>query len=156
LNTLRQSLAGSIQVNAEQRGYPDMPVEEAGTIADKMIDATPQEAEKIFRDLQMSPRQVADAPRRLEPPAETAPMPVTPIEDPHAPDLQAAVRADLDRELLTRGERAEEARYPTAVDAEGNVSYQSIDKALNEVDSYKTAADQIAACASPAPEAEAA
>jgi len=156
LNTLRQSLAGSIQVNAEQRGYPDMPIEEAGTIADKMIDATPQEAEKIFRDLQMSPRQVADAPRRLEPPAEPIPTPVEPVADIHAADFQGAVRADLDRELPGIRGREEEVRFPTAIDADGNISYQSIDKALNEVDSYKTAADQIAACASPTPPAEAA
>jgi hypothetical protein len=151
----RQTLNSEVEQIARRAGY-EMPSEEAARVSNKLMQATPEEAQDMLRDLQLSPRQVADAPRRLEPPAETAPMPVTPIEDPHAPDLQAAVRADLDRELLTRGERAEEARYPTAVDAEGNVGYQSIDKALNEVDSYKTAADQIAACASPAPEAEAA
>jgi len=128
--------------------------------------------------LQMSPRQVVDALPRLEPPVEPVPTPVTPIDDIHAPDLQAAIRADLDRELVApprvgsvgelqqmidrgvpggeRGRAETEGRYPTSVDAAGNVSYQSIDKALNEVDSYKMAADQIAACASPAPEAEAA
>jgi ppGpp synthetase/RelA/SpoT-type nucleotidyltranferase len=95
----KQTLTNDVQDASRNVGY-DMPIEKAGAIADKMIDATPQEAEKIFRDLQMSPRQVADAPQRLEPPAEPISTPVEPIADIHASDFQGAVRADLDRELL--------------------------------------------------------
>jgi len=86
--------------HAREHGYDDIPMEEAGRIADKLIDATPEQAQKILRDMQMSPRQVADAPEHLTLPAEPLPMIVTPIEDIHAPDFQTAVRADIDRELL--------------------------------------------------------
>ena len=152
----KQDLILDVYDAARERGFDDIPMEEAGRIADKLMGATPEQAAKIFRDLQMSPRQVADAPRRLEPPAEPIPTPVEPVADIHAADFQGAVRADLDRELPGIRGREEEVRFPTAIDADGNISYQSIDKALNEVDSYKTAADQIAACASPTPPAEAA
>jgi predicted ABC-type ATPase len=72
--------------------------------------------------------------------------------------LADSIRSGLDvgpgirgrREGAPTGGRTEEGRYPTAVDADRNVSYQSINKALDEVDSYKMAADQIAACAAPA------
>jgi len=148
----KDELSLAIYDAAIDQGYADIPKEEIGRIADKMMAATPEQAAKIFRDFQMSPRQVADAPTHIEPIPEPLPVLVSPIEDIHAPDLQAAVRADLDRELIA----PQEGQYPTAVDVDGNISYQSIDKALNEVDGYKTAADQIAACASPAPEAEAA
>jgi hypothetical protein len=147
----QQQTEAQIRFMAWRAGY-DMPTEEAVRISDRLAKATPDEAQKIMRDLQMSPRQVADAPTHIEPIPEPLPVLVSPIEDIHAPDLQAAVRADLDRELIA----PQEGQYPTAVDVDGNISYQSIDKALNEVDGYKTAADQIAACASPAPEAEAA
>jgi ppGpp synthetase/RelA/SpoT-type nucleotidyltranferase len=82
---------------ARQAGY-DMPAEERAIVGDRLIQGTPEEAEKLIRDLQMSPRQVADAPARLEAPPEPVPTPVTPVEDPAAPDFQGAVRADLDRE----------------------------------------------------------
>jgi predicted kinase len=87
-----------IRWTAWRAGY-DMPVEEALRISERLANATPEEAQTIMRDLQMSPRQVADAPARIDPPAKEAPREVTPIEDPHAPEFQAAVRADLDREV---------------------------------------------------------
>jgi hypothetical protein len=96
---LRRNLAGLIQINAEQRGYPGMPIGEAEQIADKLTAAaTPEEATKILRDMQMSPRQVAEAPAHIEPPIEPVPTAVAPLADIHAPEFQTAVRADLDRE----------------------------------------------------------
>src|SRR5215472_4400889 len=95
----KQDLILDVYDAAREGGYDDIPMAEAGQIADKLIDATPEEAEKILRDLKMSPRQVADAPARIEPPAEPVPTPVAPVADIHAPDFQTAVRADLDREL---------------------------------------------------------
>jgi hypothetical protein len=94
----RQSLVLDIYDAARNQGH-DIPFEDADNIARKMLDATPEEARKIFRDLQMSPRQVADAPHRIDPPAEPVPTFVPPVEDIHAPDFLASVRADLDREL---------------------------------------------------------
>src|SRR5215472_2998821 len=94
----KQDLILDVYDAAREGGYDDIPMAEAGQIADKLIDATPEEADKILRDLKMSPRQVAEAPARIEPPAEPVPTPVTPVADIHAPDFQTAVRADLDRE----------------------------------------------------------
>jgi hypothetical protein len=95
----KQDLMLDVYDHAREHGYDDIPMEEAGRIADKLIDATPEQAQKILRDMQMSPRQVADAPLTIEPPPRPVPMPVTPVEDIHAPDFQAGVRADIDREL---------------------------------------------------------
>jgi predicted kinase len=94
----QQMLGTELQQIARGAGY-DMPVEEAARISDKLTRATPEEAQTIVRELQMSPRQVAAAPARLEPPREPVPTPVAPVDDIHAPDFQTAVRADLDREL---------------------------------------------------------
>jgi hypothetical protein len=91
----RQSLVLDIW-NAAGR---DISLEDAGGIARRMMDATPEQARKIFRDMQMSPRQVADAPTHIEPPPEPLPHLVPPIEDIRAPDLHAAIRPELDREL---------------------------------------------------------
>jgi hypothetical protein len=95
----KQDLILDLYDAAREHGYDDIPMEEAGRIADKMMAATPEQAAKLFRDFQMSPRQVADAPTHIEPPAEPLPVLVPRIEDIHAPDYQAAVRADIDREL---------------------------------------------------------
>jgi len=96
----KQDLVLDVYDAAREGGYDDIPMAEAGQIADKLIDATPEQAQKIMRDLRMSPRQVAEAPAVLEPPAEPLPVPVTPVENIHAPDFQNAVRADVDRELV--------------------------------------------------------
>jgi predicted kinase len=98
----KQAVILDVYDAARQGGFDDIPMAEAGQIADKLIDATPEQAEKIMRDLRMSPRQVADALPRIDPPAEPLPTLVAPITDIHAPDFQTAVRADLDRELVAQ------------------------------------------------------
>jgi hypothetical protein len=140
----QQMLGSQVQQIARGAGY-DMPAEQASRVADKLQTATPDEAQKLIRDLQMSPRQVADAPARIEPPAEEIRMPVAPLEDPRSPDFQMAVRADLDRELVAQ------TRVPDLfVDASGNP--QAFERAMGELDAYKMAADQVAACGAPTPE----
>jgi hypothetical protein len=103
----KQKLVLDVYDHARNHGYDDIPMEEAGRIADKLMDASPDEAQKILRDMQMSPRQVADAMPPLERAPERMPIPVTPVADIHAPDFQAAARADLERELATVPPHAE-------------------------------------------------
>lgn len=237
--TAHQALASGVQQVARRSGY-EMPGDEAREIVAKLLKATPAEAQDLTRDLQMSPRQVAEAPTRLEVPAEPERVGVTPIKEA-TPELEQALRADLDRELaaqivkppdpgfvrffhggenphaggprwaapsaeyardyrggpnkvwyvdIPKGDATEaaarlfdeldkgtnmEGRYgnvelpekwaaqlkpyeptetkiPVGVDAEGNPIYRSLDAAMNEIDGYKAAAEQIAACAQPAPE----
>jgi hypothetical protein len=114
----RQSLVLDIW-NAAGR---DIPLEDAGAIAVRMMDATPEEARKIFRDMQMSPRQVADAPTHIEPPAEPLPHLVPSIADIRAPDLHAAIRPELDRELPRRPARRDRSRRSTPERRRGNCS----------------------------------
>ena len=95
----KQNLVLDVYDAAREGGYDDIPIEEAGRIADKLIDATPEQAQKILREMKMSPRQVADAPSHIEPIPEPLPVLVPPIEDVRAPELHAAIRPELDREL---------------------------------------------------------
>lgn len=60
-----------------------------------------------------------------------------------APDHQDAIRADIDRERAMG-----DVKVP-GVDENGNHTMVSVDKAMDEVDAYKQAAEQIQACASP-------
>jgi hypothetical protein len=126
-----------------------MPAEEAATIAARLVKATPEEAADTLRDLQMSPRQVAEAPVRA-PVEPKAPEPIG-VQPPEnvvgTPDHDAAMRADIDRERMT-GDR----QIPVGVDAEGNAIMRSLDGAMDEIDALKKAADEIQACAAPAPE----
>ncbi len=60
-----------------------------------------------------------------------------------APDHQDAIRADIDRE------RAMGDVQVPGIDENGNHTMLSVDKAMDEVDAYKNAAEQIQACANP-------
>jgi hypothetical protein len=64
-----------------------------------------------------------------------------------APDHQDAIRADIDRE------RAMGDVQVPGIDENGNHTMLSVDKAMDEVDAYKQAAEQIQACANPVQEA---
>ncbi len=66
-----------------------------------------------------------------------------------APDHQDAIRADVDRERALG-----DVQVP-GVDENGNHTMISIDKAMDEVDAYKQAAEQIQACANPPTEEKA-
>lgn len=73
-------------------------------------------------------------------------VPMTPLSESTlaAPQMEAALRADLDRERAMG-----DVKVPDEVDKDGNIVHRSLDDKMNEVDAYKTVADQIAACASP-------
>ena len=64
-----------------------------------------------------------------------------------APDHQDAIRADIDRERALG-----DVQVP-GVDELGNHTMVSVDKAMDQVDAYKAAAEQIQACANPVQEA---
>ena len=64
-----------------------------------------------------------------------------------APDHQDAIRADIDRE------RAMGDVQVPHTDENGNHTMVSVDKAMDQVDAYKAAAEQIQACANPVQEA---
>jgi hypothetical protein len=140
----KETVSAGVEQIARGGGYA-MPAEEAARVSDKLMAGSPEEAQDLLRDLQISPRQVAEAPARGERPAEELTTPVSPV-NVTAPDFQAAARADLDRESLAQ------TKIPVGVDAEGKLTYQGVDDALKEVDAYKIAAEQIAGCVAPAPE----
>lgn len=146
MRTANEVLAGGVQQIARRAGY-EMPDEEAARVADKLVKATPGEADDLLRDLQMSPRQVADAPINGREPALEGATAVEPAAQVvKSPDYQNALQADIDRERV-----AGDKQIPVGVDADGNIVRRSIDAAMNEVEAYKTAADQLAACAAPEP-----
>jgi hypothetical protein len=95
----KDAVTANVQQIARGAAAPyAMPAEEAARVADKLLAASPEEAQDLLRDLHMSPRQVAEAPARIEMPAEPQPVPVTPVTKA-TPELEDAMRADLDREL---------------------------------------------------------
>ena len=67
-----------------------------------------------------------------------------------APDHQDAIRADIDRARMTG-----DVQVP-GIDENGNHTMLSVDKAMDQVDAYKAAAEHIQACANPPAEEEAA
>jgi hypothetical protein len=87
-------------------------------------------------------------------PAEPGPQPAMQTPDDMtktltAPDHQEAIRADIDRA------RAMSDVQVPGVDENGNHTMVSIDKAMDDVDAYKAAAEHIQACANPVQEAAA-
>jgi predicted ABC-type ATPase len=100
------------------------------------MDATPEQAEKIYRDMQMSPRQVADAPSHIEPIPEPLPVLVPPIKDIRAPDFQNALRAGLDRELIAEPRVGSMAELKQMVDrgapTEELLKHPAVQKAIRE------------------------
>jgi hypothetical protein len=140
------ALTSGVAQIAKRAGY-DMPGEEAGQIADRLTKMTPDEAQDTFRDLQISPSQVADHPDHTWPePARPVPPEPTAAKATETPDFAAAVRSDIDRERMI-----DDRKIPVDVDKNGNVVYRSLDDMADEVDAYHAAADQIQACAAPAP-----
>ena len=147
----RGALTSGVQQIARRGGY-NMPAEEAGQIAEKLLKQSPEEAADTLRGLQMSPRQIAEAPTRIEAPAEPERTTVTPVKET-TPELEQAACAPM---WIAKARLATSRSRTGRHDADGNVQYRSIDAAMNEIDGYKTAAEQIAACAAPAPEEKAA
>lgn len=97
--------------------------------------------------------QPPEEPVKAAPPVE--PGPPAPLQTREqmesvltAPDHQAAIRADIDRA------RAMSDVQVPHTDENGVHSMRSVDAAMDEVDAYKAAAEQIQACANPAGETE--
>ena len=103
-------------------------------------------------EFDLQPQAAEEAPKPT--PAEIAAAPQPPLQTPEemaktltAPDHQDAIRADIDRA------RAMGDVQVPGVDENGNHTMIGVDKAMDEVDAYKAAAEQIQACANPAQEA---
>lgn len=154
MRTANEVLAGGVQQIAHRAGYA-MPDEEAATVAGRLVKANPAEADDMLRELQVSPRGVAARAQGPVAPVGEAPVnvsgapldvPLTPLSEStlSSPQMEAALRADLDRERAMG-----DVKVPDEVDKDGNIVHRSLDDKMNEVDAYKTVADQIAACASP-------
>lgn len=86
------------------------------------------------------PRETATGPQPALQTAEDMTKTLT------APDHQDAIRADIDRA------RAMGDVQVPGIDENGNHTMIGVDKAMDEVDAYKAAAEQIQACANPAQE----
>ena len=98
---------------------------------------------------------IGEASRAPETPSgvKEPPGPPAPLQTPEemaktltAPDHQEAIRADIDRA------RAMGDVQVPGIDENGNHTMIGVDKAMDEVDAYKAAAEQIQACANPAQE----
>jgi hypothetical protein len=100
----------------------------------------PLEAPESEADRVTGPEPVTDMPEGLTP--ETVAKTLA------SPDHADALRADIDRARMTG-----DVKVPVGIDEQGNVVHRSVDDAMNEVDAYHEAADQIASCAAPAAEA---
>jgi len=61
-----------------------------------------------------------------------------------SPEHEQALRGDLDRARATA-----DVKIPAGVDEKGEPVFRSLDSALDEVDAFKKAADEIQACAAP-------
>jgi len=153
--TLEDWISGT----AKAVGY-DMPKEDAEILAQGVAKAkTDNEARSILQSVMDRPQTVADtlpsatdfaAQRRLD--AEVAATPSMQSADQMretlaAPEHEAALRADIERAQV-----AGNVRIPAGVDEQGEPVYRSLDSAMNEVDGYKAAAEQIQACANPVSE----
>jgi len=70
------------------------------------------------------------------------------LQDPKLPD---AMQADVDRARMTK-----DIQVPAGVDERGEPVFQSVDRQLADVEELNSAAEQLEACAGPAPQKEAA
>lgn len=102
-------------------------------------------------ELDLQPQ--SEAPE-VTPSGDVVPGPQPALQSPEqmaatltAPDHQDAIRADIDRA------RAMGDVQVPGIDANGNHTMVSVDGAMDEVDAYKQAAEQIQACANPVQEA---
>ena len=143
-----------------QLGGHEIPDEEAMALATRVARAKDDsEAMTILNQVTDRPRTLAEtlpsatdfaAQRRLD--AEVAATAPTQTPDQMAetiasPQHEEALRADIDRARMLG-----DVKIPIGKDENGEPIFRSVDAAMNEVDGYKAAAEQIQACAAPAPE----
>ncbi len=146
------TIADGVQGMARQAGY-DMAREEAERVAQMVAKAsTDEQARAILSTVADRPQTVAEFPpsplpkeRGAEPLAAIEPKAVDQMIG--SPEHEAALRADIDR-ARAQGD----VKIPAGVDEKGEPIMRSVDGAMDEIDAYKKAAEQIKACANPQPE----
>lgn len=138
--------------------------EQAESVARALTKAEPDQVDALLRQLQESPQQTAaNIEQAVTPPR--ANMLASLVDSGNAeialrgdrnsemlrtiagPEHDVALRADIDRARALG-----DVQIPVDVDKDGNAVMRGVDAAMNEVDAYKTAAEQIQACAAPQPE----
>lgn len=143
------TIADSVQSIAKMVGH-DMPREEAERVAQMVVKASSDEqARAILSSVADRPQTVADYPptpltKSREGELPTAPEPKVVEQTVGSPEHDAALRADIDRARATG-----DVKIPAGVDEKGEPIFRSVDSAMDEVDAYKAAAEQIQACANP-------
>lgn len=130
-----------------------IPREGAERLAKMIVKADEPHAQAIIDAIQDRPQTVADFPPAAPPKAAETELltPRTPTESAQvlaSPDHEAAIRADIDRARATS-----DVKIPAGVDERGDPIFRSLDSAMDEVDAFKKAADEIQACANPVQEA---
>jgi len=147
--TVRAALRDRIAQIAEAGGHV-LSHEEIAALADRFARMTPEDAADAARQLRVVPHQLAAEPPAArtaavaEPPATAYPQAAV-DQMLASPEHAEALRGDLDRARATA-----DVKIPAGVDPEGNPIFRSLDSALDEVDAFKKAADEIQACAAPA------
>lgn len=140
-----EALAAGVRQIARRAGY-EMPEEEAAKVAEKLVAASPADADDLLRALQISPRQVAEYPLnpRLDP-RPAGPPQFTPAEQVvGSPEFAKATRMDIDRERATGDINLPHMTGP----GENEVGYRSLDDQMaNDVDALNEAAAQLESCA---------
>lgn len=142
---------------AQSGGY-DMPREQAEAAARTLMKTEPEQARALLNHLTVSPQSTGDAlaqPNMLakltaaqaEETAIRGDARAAMLRDLATPEHQEALRADIDRARMTT-----DRKIPVGVDEKGEPVYRNLDAAMEEVDAYKAAAEQIQLCANPAPE----
>jgi hypothetical protein len=141
-------LNSTIQQIAEVGGHI-IDQDEASAIAEKIGRLEPDRLADAEKMIQVAPHQVAqgyqtfidhDAIPRSNPAVDRMLQ-----EAVSTPEMQTALRADLDRERML-------GDVQVHMGTEDELKPQSLDSLLNDIDNQRAAADQIEACANPAPE----
>lgn len=98
---------------------------------------------------QRQPVRPAEVPtfEAAEPPTVTPPEQVRRAVE--SPEHQAALQSDIEREQVAEVGR----QIPVDVDKDGNPIFRSIDDMQTDAEQWRKVAEQLAACASPVPEA---
>jgi hypothetical protein len=141
-------LNGAIQQIAEVGGHI-IGQDEASAIAEKISKLPSDLLSDAEKMIQVAPHQVAEG---YQPFVDEDAIPHRPPavaqllqEAMSAPEMQTALRADLDRERMLGDVQVHMGTEDAPVT-------QSLDSFLNEIDNDRDAAAQIEACANPAPE----
>jgi hypothetical protein len=140
-------LNGAIQQIAEIGGHI-VSQDEVNAIAGKIAKLPPDMLSDVEKMIQVAPHQMAESPQPfVDHDAIPRSNPVVDKmlqEATSTPEMQTALRADLDRERML-------GDVQVHMGTEDQLAPQSLDSLLKDVDNQRAAADQIEACANPAP-----